>query len=103
MKTLLTAIYNLLASSNPVLYSALGVFTLILTLNSYVNEMWSSAFAKIDTLSVNVSSSVNFSPLGLIDYCFPLSEMLTLMVTYGGIRVLCAGIRIIKSWIPTVS
>ncbi|MBK8583394.1 MAG: hypothetical protein IPL86_16760 [Flavobacteriales bacterium] len=66
--------------------------------------LWSQLFARIDSLVVPaMGGAVNFAPLSLVNYLFPLDTICELLVIYGGLRIVCAGIRVIKSFIPTIA
>lgn len=68
-----------------------------------VGERIDFIIAKIDQISVNVSGTADFSPLGLANYLFPLDQLLIYITGYILLLALCAIIRIVKSFIPTIS
>jgi hypothetical protein len=103
MKTLLTYTYALLKSFSPTTTLMFGALTALLAVNTYFNQLWASLFSRIDAIVVPSGGSIDFSPLGLINYVFPLDTGFTLLSAYGSLYVLCAGVRIIKSFVPTIS
>lgn len=59
--------------------------------------------AKIDSIVVNISGSVDFTPLAVANYLFPLNQLLGYIVAYLALLAICSVIRMIKSFIPTIS
>jgi len=100
---LLTLMYNLVAQMNPSVRAILFFGSLLTTGLTYLNEVWGELFQRIDGLAAAAAGTADFSPLSLVNYCVPLDVMLDMIVAYGVLRLACAGIRIIKSFIPTVS
>lgn len=103
MKTLLTAIYNMLFTLSPAVKAVIAGFSILLAINSYVNELWADIFSRVDAMAAASFSSVDFAPLALVNYIFPLDTVLSFIVAYSSLRLVCATIRIIKSFIPTIS
>jgi len=104
MKTTITAIYNLFASMHPAVRGVLGIAVLLLAINQYLNEQWASLFAKVDSIvAPSLAGTADFSPLGLINYVFPLDSCLTFMSAFAVLRGATAVVRIVKSFIPTIA
>ena len=103
MRTLLTAIYALMSSASPFFRYGLGMLTVALAVLQYFNGLWAALFAKTDTMVAGTAGTADFSALGLINYVFPLDTVCTFISAYAGVRLLCATIRIIKSFIPTIA
>ena len=104
MKTIITALYNLIAGMNPAVRAILAGGSLLLALNSYVNSLWAGLFSRVDQLvKPSISFAGDISPLALANYVFPLDTTLSLISAYGVLTVLCASIRIVKSFIPTIA
>lgn len=97
-------IITFLKNTNPLVVSLFTAVTALVTVWNLFTTMWASMFAKIDAMVVGAAGgSLSFSPLGLIDYIFPLTEMLNFIVAYAGIRLACASVRIVKSFVPTIA
>ena len=104
MKTLLTALYNMIATLHPAVKFVVGASSILLAFNSYMNAMWAKVFVKVDAMAaVAVGASADFSPLGFINYVVPLDTILNFLAGYATLRLVCAGIRMIKSFIPLIS
>lgn len=103
MRTILTVIYNLLASMHPALRVGLGVGSILIAFLQYINALWADLFARVDALAVGSTGVADFSPLGFVNYVFPLDTVLTFCTSYCALRLVCAAIRIVKSFIPTIS
>jgi len=103
MNTLLTAIYNLLASMHPAVKAVLFLGSVLLAINSYIETLWAELFTKVDTIAAGTFTSADFSALGLVNYVFPLDTVCTFLTAYMGLTLVCAAIRIIKSFVPTIS
>lgn len=100
---ILTAVYNIIGTIAPVLRPIFLAASLVMAFNTYMNAVWTHLFTLIDSLVIDTSGTADFSGLALVNYCFPIDTMLTFMVSYAGVRLACAGFRIIKSFIPTVA
>lgn len=103
MKTLLTAIYNLIATLSPGVRLGIGIASIALAVNSYVNALWADLFAKVDAIAAGSMGAANFSGLGLLNYIFPVDTLLSFVTGYATLRIACASVRIVKSFIPTIS
>jgi hypothetical protein len=100
---ILTLILNLFESlSNPVKMAA-GLFTLALAAFDYVNDMWAELFTRVDAMAAPSVGAADFTGLGMVNYIFPLDTVCTYISAYAVLRLACGGVRIIKSFIPTVS
>jgi hypothetical protein len=71
---------------------AVGIVAKIETLRGFVR----SAGGALEDLSFG-------QHFGTVNRVFPLSETLTLVSVLIGLRIAATGIRIVKSWIPTVN
>jgi len=104
MKHTLTLILNCMAAMSPGFRAILALGAVIVAVVDYVNSLWAELFAKIDALVMPVlGEGANFSALGFVNYVFPLDTVLTMVLAYGALRLVCAGIRIIKSFIPSIA
>lgn len=104
MANVLTLIFNLLKSSTPGLNVFLGLMTLAVPIITYIADLWGGLFAKLDAMIIPaLPSSLDFSPLGYVNYIFPMDTCLTFTAAYLVLYALSASIRIIKSFIPTIS
>ncbi len=103
MKTILTAILNALAALNPTVAAAFTVGTALVGAVAYMNTLWAQMFGYLDSIVVPAGSSLDFSPLELVNYVLPFDTFLTLLSAYVALVVVCATIRVVKAFIPTVS
>lgn len=93
-------LYNLfVTAASP----ALKIATFVIPFIAYTNTLWDGLFARIDGLVQVATGNADFSPLGLINYCFPLNVLLDYVIAYAALRTTCAAIRIIKSFVPSVA
>lgn len=103
MKQTLTFLYNLFASMNPAVKSVLAVGTVALGVNSYMQTLWTELFQKVDGIAASSFGNADFSPCGFINYCFPLDTLCTFLSAYCVLTVVCAAVRIVKSFIPSIA
>lgn len=104
MINLLVWIYRLLEGWQKEVARAAGIVCAAVALVDYVNSLWTDLFARCDALiSDATGGAIDFSVMGLANACFPLDSMLSMLVAYGTLRLLCAAIRIIKSFVPTIA
>lgn len=104
MLSLLKKIVEWFAKLNPLLLTAATGTGVVISVWEFGKLMWADLFARIDALVVpSTSGTADFSPLGLANYVFPLDTMLTYLGLLMGLKVVCVAIRIIKSFVPTVS
>lgn len=65
---------------------------------------WAAIFEKLDDLVVPaLGGSVDFAPLSLANYFLPIDLVCTHLAIFCVLKLACAIIRIIKSFVPTVS
>ena len=89
---------------NPLLSKLITLSVVMLSFWSFLREAWGSLFAKIDALVIPaLPGGADFSPLGLCNYVFPLDTMLTYCVSLMALKLVCSGIRVVKSFVPTVA
>jgi hypothetical protein len=103
MKNVLLFLYNLVASMNPVVKVTLAAFTILLSFSTYMDALWTDVFTKIGTLTAGTFGNLDFGSLTAINAVVPLDTFCTLATAYCALLVICTGIRIVKSWIPTVA
>lgn len=98
-------IYEILKMNQEWLGVVLGPLAAVVTMIfGYMTVLWNEMFARIDALILQASvGPLDFSPLSFLNYIFPIDDVLTCLTAYAALRVLCAAIRIIKSFIPTIS
>lgn len=66
-------------------------------------DLWDRLLVEMDKIAAMSFGGADFSPLSFANYFIPLSELLGMLVVWLGLFVLTHIIRIIKSFIPTVS
>lgn len=100
----LVIIIEWIGQVNPVFRAALALATVLLAFLSSINERWAQLFLSVDALVIPVFQEVaDFSPLGLVNYCFPLDTVLSMIVAIAALKTACAAIRVLKSFVPTVA
>lgn len=104
MTKILDAILDSLKAMNPLWTATFAVISFVVGVFNFFNEIWGYLVAKIATLVLpgNVAASV-VSGFGFVDYVFPLSEFFTFFSLWCALFVICAAVRIIKSFVPTIS
>lgn len=71
---------------------------------AWVNEKWALLIARIDAMAVAAGGgSLNIQPLGFVNTFIPLQEACTYFTAWVALLLVCATIRIIKSFVPTVA
>ena len=104
MVTLLAKLFTWIGTFGPVVRIILAVSTVGLTLYSFLSAVWVNLFAEIDSLVLpSMPTGVDFSPLGLLNYVFPVDTLCTYVTALLALKLACTGIRIVKSFIPTVA
>jgi hypothetical protein len=68
-----------------------------------VGDRIDSIISKVDQITVNLVGVADFSPLSLANYLFPLDQLLLYISSYLVLLLICAVVRIIKSFVPTIS
>lgn len=70
----------------------------------WVNDQWLRMIDYIDAVVVpSYGGSLSIAPLGLLDTFIPLHETLTFFTAWLALLAVCAAVRIVKSFIPTVA
>lgn len=100
---LLTGIWNFLVTFNSPMVRLGALLSIGLSIFTEVKNLWSSLFTRIDSLAVVATGNADFTPLSFLNYIFPFEELLTITAAWLSLYVLCAAIRIIKSFIPTIA
>lgn len=89
---------------NIVVFSQIGaLLAVVVAVLKLLNELWLDLFARLDSLTVGAFGTADFSPCSFINYIFPLDDVLNAITIYAALRIACAGVRIVKSFIPTIS
>jgi hypothetical protein len=103
MVKILTAILDSFKVLNPTVTAALALCTFLAGAFNFGNEMWSAVIAKVATLTLSEPMAVTvLTGFGFVDYCFPLNELFTFITVWGATFLICAAIRMLKSWIPLI-
>jgi hypothetical protein len=104
MLKIITAIWESFAALNPVVTLLSGGLTLALALFNFFNSLWSSMMAKIATMVLPASTAGSIMDgLAFVNYFFPLTEFFGFLSVYLSLWLTMAGVRIIKSFVPTIS
>jgi len=104
MKTTLSALFAFISGLNPMFLSLFTATTSVLAGFTWINNHIAALMDKLDLLAqTSFSGTLNISPLGFVNTFVPLNEALTFFSAYLAVLTLCATIRIIKSFVPTVA
>jgi len=106
MKTILTAMFNFLLAMNPFLTSAGVLLVTLLGGFRWLNAQYTTLISRLDALIMpsGVSgASIDLQPLGFINTFVPLSEAIAFFTAWVALLLICVGIRIVKSFVPTVA
>jgi len=100
----LSAILVGMAELNPLVTAGLALGTFLLAVINFTNDMWSQLIAKMATIAMpGAIAAPVLEGLGFINYFFPVVELFTFVTAYCAVYGVCALVRIIKSFIPTVA
>jgi len=104
MKTLLTALFTFFSGMNPVFVSVFSVAVSAYSVFQWINSQMVLLIQKIDTLTVSsFTGTLSVSPFGLLNTFTPLSEAMSYFSAWVTLLGICATIRIVKSFVPTVA
>ena len=104
MTKILFAILQSLSLLNPFVTLGGAVLTLVLGLFNFFNSMWAELLGRLSavTLPTGTAASV-MQGFDFVNYVFPLSELFTFCSAFMAFYVLCAAIRIVKSFVPSIA
>ncbi|MFH1499499.1 MAG: hypothetical protein ABII82_16945 [Verrucomicrobiota bacterium] len=68
-----------------------------------IGDRIDSIIQHADALAVDLTGTADFTPLALANYLLPLDQLIGYITAFLGVYASAATIRVIKSWIPTVS
>jgi len=104
MTKYLSALLTGFVQLNPLVTAGLALGTFLLAVVNFTNEMWGTLVAKMATLVLpaGIAGPV-LSGLSFINYFFPVEELFTFVSAYVAVYGLCALIRVVKSFIPTMA
>ncbi|HWA88112.1 MAG TPA: hypothetical protein VG710_17920 [Opitutus sp.] len=104
MLKILSALLQSVRELNPVVTLMSSGFTFAVAMIGFFNALWTALLARIATVSVGpISGSLVVDGLAFMNYFFPVQELFVYMTAYASLYVVCSAIRIIKSFIPTIS
>jgi hypothetical protein len=104
MTKILFAVLESLRELNPVVTLLSAGLTFVVALFNFFNSMWAELVAKLAYLVLpNYTAGLVVEGLSFLNYFFPLEEFFSFFSVYLGLFVVCAAIRIVKSFIPTIS
>jgi hypothetical protein len=104
MVNYLKAIYETFLSMNPAIAAFFFVSSFLVTVFQYINGMWAKLLAKVATLTLSTgTASLAIDGMSFFNYFVPLTELFTFATGCAAAFAAAATIRIIKSFIPTIS
>lgn len=104
MITFLHWIYKTLRQSQSILVYFLGPLLTWILFQGFLNDVWDQLFVRAEAMTAGVSgASVAMDLIALGNYVFPFDVVVALLVQYAFTKSVCACIRIVKSFVPTIS
>jgi len=104
MIKLLQKVIEVLVSWGPIGTSIAFVLGLFVSGMTYLNGLWDEVFLLVDNVLIpNFPAVYDFGPLTFANYIVPVDTTLNYCAGLFILKIACVAIRIIKSWIPTVS
>lgn len=104
---ILRLIYNILYQfffgAGPYWGLIVGVFTGAAALFHLFNDLWGEVFTRLDAITLAAAPGLGIAPFALANGVFPLDTFFTYLTSYFALYLACSVIRIIKSFIPTIS
>lgn len=103
--SILTLLRVLVKFSNPLtatLGSVWAVMGLYMGAQGHLDWVQEKISA-VAELVTGFGGAADFSVLSVANYLLPLNQLLGYIASYVSLLLVCAAIRIVKSWIPTVS
>lgn len=104
MITLLGKIWEFFSRWNPMVRFWAALTSIAVAVVTWFSELWDAIFEKVDSLMMgSFPAGLDFSPLALMNYIIPLDLLFSYLIAYGALLVVASVIRIIKSFVPTIS
>lgn len=104
MTKTLAAILESLKLMNPLVTISGGVFTFALALFNFFNAMWNEMLGKLAAVTLPPATAATvMQGFDFVNYVFPLSELFTFCSAFMALYLICAAVRIVKSFVPTIS
>jgi len=103
MKTL-AAILQSFVAMNPVLSVGGLAFTFAVGMFRFFNALWGQLLLRLVNVTLPPATAASvMSGFEFLNYVFPVSELFTFCTSFMTLYLVCAAIRMIKSFIPTIS
>jgi len=88
--------------SNPI--SRIGASgAVILGLWNFGRDLFRTLIGSLDQIAVGALGNADFTPLSFANYLFPIDDLLMHLTILMALTTVCALIRIIKSFIPSIA
>lgn len=94
-------IYNFLKMSKE--YGSVVLFAFLICIGTFYARRFGLLVAEFILPSQANGVTPSAVWFGVFNWCTPVTEMLSMMVTYIGLKGVSVGIRIAKSFIPTIN
>jgi hypothetical protein len=104
MTKILTAILESIKLTNPLVTLAGAVLTGALAIFNFFNTIWGQLLAKLTAVTLPTAGAASvMSGFEFVNYVFPLTELFTFCSAFMTLYLICAAVRMIKSFLPTIS
>jgi hypothetical protein len=80
-----------------------GIFAVLIGVWGFGKGLISELIVKMDALAVGATGNADFTPLGFVNYIFPLDTLLSHVAILSALVLASALVRIIKSFVPTIA
>lgn len=89
---------------NPMVSIGGIAFTLAAGMFRFFNALWAELLLKLVTVTLPPATAASvMSGFEFANYVFPVSELFTFCTSFMTLYLVCAAVRMIKSFIPTIS
>jgi len=101
---ILSAILESIRGLNPLTTLAASALTLVITVFNFFNVLWAELLTKLAALALPPATAVSvMQGFSFINYVFPVTELFTFCSAFMVLYLVCAAIRIVKAFLPTIS
>lgn len=105
MTTLLEYIYRVASAHKLAAVALYGAVSWFVSVVMGIWDQLQTAITSMDAIVFPMFTAVgvNVSPFAFMNYCLPLEESFALFVAWVNLWLLCAAVRFVKGWVPTMN
>jgi hypothetical protein len=96
-----SVIYNILKISKE--YGSVVLFAFLILIGTFYARRFGLLVADFVLPSQAGGPTPSAVWFGIGNWCLPITEMISMMITYAGLKTVSVGIRIAKSFIPSIA